>query len=196
MSEDDVTAVMAKVIPGLLKVRLPRRQGGQGGVGRGGACYSRAKEVPAATVRSSKVTSFYVDPLLLRLYRSIIEPLITYCSICYYPALSVKNRNRLLKISHVSAKIIGLPTPMLSEIIDYAILKKARAVTTESDHPLFTFFHVLPSRRRYRCIKCKTSRYSRSFVPVAIRMLMSHIAVNRLNCSWSGYIWKFVCILL
>ena len=38
-------------------------------------------------------------------------------------------RNRLLKISHVSAKIIG------------------------------------------HCIKCKTSRYSRSFVPVAIRML-------------------------
>ena len=52
-----------------------------------------------------------------------------------------------------------------------AILKKARAVATESDHPLSTFFHVLPSRRRYRCIKCKTSRYSRSFVPVAIRML-------------------------
>ena len=118
-----------------------------------------------------KLRAFYVDPLLLRLYRSIIEPLITDCSICYYPALSVKNRNRLLKISHVSAKIIGLSTPMLSEIIDHAILKKARAVATESDHPLSTFFHVLPSRRRNRCIKCKTSRYSRSFVPVAISML-------------------------
>ena len=119
-----------------------------------------------------KLQAFYVDPLLfLRLYRSIIEPILTYCSICYYPALSVKNRNRLLKISHVSAKIIGLPTPKLSKIIDHAILKKARAVATESDHPLSTFFHVLPSQRRYCCIKCKTSRYSRSFVSVAIRML-------------------------
>ena len=136
------------------------------------ACYSRAKEVSAATARSSKLRAFYVDPLLLlRLYRSIIEPLLTYCSICYYPALSVKNCNRLLKISHVSAKIIGLPIPKLSEIIDHAILKKARAVATESDHPLSTFFHVLPSQRRYRCMKCKTYRYSRSFVPVAIRML-------------------------
>ena len=117
-----------------------------------------------------KLRAFYVDPLLLlRLYRSIIEPLLTYCTICYYPALSVKNHNRLLKISYVSAKIIRLPTPNLSEIIDHAILKKARAVATESDHPLSTFFHVLPSQRRYRCIKCKTSR--RSFVPVAIRML-------------------------
>ena len=119
-----------------------------------------------------KLWAFYVDPLLLlRLYRSIIEPLLTYCSICYYPALSVKNRNRLLKISHVSAKIIGLPTPKLTEIINHAILKKARAVATESDHPLSTFFLVLPSQRRYHCIKCKTCRYSRSFVPVAIRML-------------------------
>ena len=118
-----------------------------------------------------KLRAFYVDPLLLRLYRSTIEPLLTYCSICYYPALSVKNRNRLLKISHVSAKIIGLPTPKLTEIIDHAIFKKAHAAATESDHPLSTFFHVLPSQRRNRCIKCKTCRYSRSFVPVAIRML-------------------------
>ena len=118
------------------------------------------KKVSAATAVLRKLRAFYVDPLLLlRLYRSIIEPLITYCSSCYYPALSVKNRNRLLKISHVSAKIIGLPTQMLSEIIDHAILKKARAAATESDHPLSTFFLVLPSRRRYRCIKCKTSRY-------------------------------------
>ena len=68
-------------------------------------------------------------------------------------------------------QIIGLPTPKLTEIIDHAILKKAHAVATESDHPLSTFFHVLPSQRRYRCIKCKTCRYSRSFVPMAIRML-------------------------
>ena len=72
----------------------------------------------------------------------------------------MKNRNRLLKISHVSAKIIGLPTPKLSEIIDHAVFKKARAVATVSDHPLSTFFHVLPSQRRYRCIKCKSCRYS------------------------------------
>ena len=45
-----------------------------------------------------KLRAFYVDPLLLLcIYRSIIEPLITYCGICYYLAVSVKNRNRLLK---------------------------------------------------------------------------------------------------
>ncbi len=60
---------------------------------------------------------------------------------------------------------------------DHAILKKARAVATESDHPLSTFFHVLPSQRRYRCIKRKTSCYSRSFVPVAIIMLNAKLVI-------------------
>ena len=62
-----------------------------------------------------KLRAFSVDPkLLLRLYRSITEPLIMYSSTCYYPALSVSNRyrTRLLTISHVAPKIIGLPTPI------------------------------------------------------------------------------------
>ena len=102
---------------------------------------------------------------------SIIELLINYCSMCYYPALSVSNRTRVLKISHVATKINGLPTPILSEMIDHAILKKSRAVAIESDHPLFTYFHVFPSRRRCRCTKCKTARYSRICVFMVIRML-------------------------
>ena len=60
------------------------------------------------------------------------------CSMCYYPALSVGNRTSLLKKSYFAAKIIGLPTPMLPQMIDHAILKKARAVAAESDHPLLT----------------------------------------------------------
>jgi len=106
--------------------------------------------------RLRKLRAFYVDPkFLLRLYRSIIERLIMYCSTCYYPALSVGNRTRLLNISHVAANITGLPSPMPSQMIDHAILMKARAVAAESDQTVITHFHVLPSRRRYRCIKCK-----------------------------------------
>ena len=64
-----------------------------------------------------KLRAFSVDPKLrLCLYRSIIEPLKIYCSTFYYPALSVNNRTKLLKISHVAAKIIGLPTPTLYNV--------------------------------------------------------------------------------
>ena len=37
-----------------------------------------------------KLRAFYVDTnLLLRFYRSIIEPLILYCSTCYFPLITV-----------------------------------------------------------------------------------------------------------
>ena len=46
----------------------------------------------------------------------------------------------ILKISHVSDKTISVPTLKLSEIFGHAILKKASAAATESDHPLSTFY--------------------------------------------------------
>ena len=67
------------------------------------------------------------------LYHSIFEPVVTYCSICYYPALSVSNCNRLLRISHLASKIIGVPTSVLSVMINRAVLRKARAVAADSD---------------------------------------------------------------
>ena len=70
-----------------------------------------------------------------------------------------------------SIVIMTITTTSYINKVFSTILKKARAVATESDHPLSTFFHVLPSHRRYLCITCKTSRYSRKCVPAAIIML-------------------------
>ena len=51
-------------------------------------------------------------------------------------------------------KIIGLPTPKLSQMIDGALLREARVVTADSDHALHSYFQVLPSGRRDRCTNC------------------------------------------
>ena len=114
-----------------------------------------------------RLRAFNLDSKLLRLllYRSIIESVLTYCSICYYPLLSVVNRNKLLKVSNTAAKIIGLPTPSLSQLCEAATLRKARALAADTDHPLNEHFCVLPSGRRYRCIKCRKARFGKSFVP-------------------------------
>jgi len=70
------------------------------------------------------------------------------------------------------AKITDLPTPMLSETIDRAIfLREVRTVAADSDHPHHTYVHVLPSGRRYRCMKWKRVWNSRSFVLAVITML-------------------------
>ena len=119
-----------------------------------------------------RLRSFYVDSdLLLRLYRSIVEPLLTYCIICYFPSLSVINRNKLLKICSIASKIIGKPIPSLSELTDKAILRKAKVITSDISHPLNIYFRLLPSGRRYRCLKCHKVRFSKSFIPLAIKRL-------------------------
>jgi len=45
-----------------------------------------------------KMKLFDVDSkLLLFLYRSIVESVLTFCAVCFYPALTTANKNTLLK---------------------------------------------------------------------------------------------------
>jgi len=56
----------------------------------------------------------------------------------YYPALFGSNRNRRLNISHVAAKIIGLPTPTLSEMIDQQLVLSLISLSIHT----FMFFRL------------------------------------------------------
>ena len=119
-----------------------------------------------------RLSSFQLQPkYLLLLYRSIIESLLTYCGSCIYPLLSITNRNKLLKITRIASKIIGLPTPSLTKLTEHACLRKALIIERDQDHPLNQFFECLPSGRRFRCIKCNKKKYSDSFIPQGIRLL-------------------------
>lgn len=119
-----------------------------------------------------RLRSFELAPkLLLNLYRSIIEPLLTYCSIVYLPSLSVTEKNKLYKVSNTASKIIGLPVPSISAINDKTLLRKARAVSGDTSHPLNPEFELLPSGRRYRTSKGRKVKFRSSFVPSAIKRL-------------------------
>ena len=125
-----------------------------------------------------RLRSFHLDSkLLLNLYRSIIEPVLTYCSIIFLPSIAVTARNRLLKIANTASKIIGLPVPSVTEITNRAVLRKAVAVSTDPSHPLYDEFEVMPSGRRYRTAKCSKVKFRNSFIPNAVRVL---------NASQSG----------
>ena len=73
--------------------------------------------------------------------------------------LSVQNRNKLIKVSQSAAKIIGFSVPLLSELTDRAVLRKAVTMAGDTVHPLNNCFELLPSGRRYRCVKCKSVGY-------------------------------------
>ena len=121
-----------------------------------------------------RLASFNLQPtLLLNLYRSIIEPLLMYCNIIFWPSISETEKKKLLKVTQLAAKIIGLPVPSLSTLCNRALLRKACAVADDTSHPLQSEFVRLPSGQRYRTLRCPRVRFRNSFIPSAVRALNS-----------------------
>lgn len=119
-----------------------------------------------------KLKSLSVAPhLLLLLYKSIIQPLLLYCSPCFFNILTVTSKNKLIKISNLASKIIHLPTPSLTDANDKAITRLAHTIANSPDHPLNQFFTFLPSGRRYRTVDWQKAHFKKSFVPSAITAL-------------------------
>ncbi|KAI9513962.1 hypothetical protein NQZ68_038022 [Dissostichus eleginoides] len=44
----------------------------------------------------------------------IIQPILMYCSACFFNMLTVTNQTKLTRIANTAARIIGLPTPNLT----------------------------------------------------------------------------------
>ena len=111
-----------------------------------------------------KLRPFHVEtkPLLL-LYMSSIESMLTYCIICFFPAMSVSSKNTLLCICKTASKITGLPTQPVCQTTERAMIKKAHAFANDRAHPLNTEFDLLPSQRRYRCPKCRKEQVQKHF---------------------------------
>jgi len=129
----------------------------------------RSHQRPSAIHR---LKGLYVAPhLLLLLYQSIIQPILLYCSICFFHMLTVTNRVKLTRITHTAAKTIGLPTPNLTELNNKAIARIATSIEQDITNPLNLHLIPLPSGRRYRTMRCRRARLGRSLVPAAIACL-------------------------
>ena len=113
--------------------------------------------------------------LLLTFYRSSIESLLTYCITIWYGSCTAADRAKLHRVVKAAQKIIGCPLPSLMDIYTSRCLNRAITITKDSSHPGFELFELLPSGRRYRCIRTKTNRFKNSFFPKAITSLNSHM---------------------
>ena len=121
-----------------------------------------------------KLKGLHVAPhLLLLLYQSIIQPILLYCSTCFYTMLSVTNRAKLTRITNTAAKIIGLPTPNLTELNNRSITRLANTIVQDITHPLNQYIIPLPSGRRYRTTRFRRARFGKSLIPAAIAALNS-----------------------
>lgn len=69
------------------------------------------------------------------------------------------------------SKIIGIKQARLSDSFKRFVLRKARAIFSDSTYPLFSEFKVLTSGLYYSMPRLKSDRYKHSCIPTAVRLL-------------------------
>lgn len=115
---------------------------------------------------------------------------------CHFVSLMcwVTNKNKLLKVTHLASKIIGIVTPNLSDSVFTLTYHKAHKILNP-DHSLYQYFIPLPSVRRYRLPMCSYT----SLKYIGHQPLIHHLIRLIFFCFFLYYdmlISKMVCVVL
>ena len=113
-----------------------------------------------------------IDTKILEIfYTSIVQSVITFSITSWFGSCSVASKNKLSRIVNNSCKL-GVPNVLsLSDIHFKCTIRLCNKIYKDFTHPLNTKYKFLPSGKRLQSIKCRTSRYSKTFVPSSIRLL-------------------------
>uniref|UniRef100_A0A670JPL4 Reverse transcriptase domain-containing protein n=1 Tax=Podarcis muralis TaxID=64176 RepID=A0A670JPL4_PODMU len=116
--------------------------------------------------------------LLLSYYHSTIESVLTYSILSWYGSSSETDKKALQRIIKIAQNVIGLQLPTLDEIFTSRTLKKSHNILRDPTHPAHNFFELLPSGRRYRTMKTRTTRLLNSFYPRALIALNNDLRAS------------------
>ncbi|TWW59225.1 Transposable element [Takifugu flavidus] len=109
--------------------------------------------------------------MLAQFYTAIIESILTSSLTMWYADATVRDRLRLQRVMRAAKKVIGCRLPSIQDLYISRTRRRAGRITADPSHPGHGLFSPLPSGRRLRSIRTKTSRYTNSFFPSAIRLL-------------------------
>ena len=93
--------------------------------------------------------------IIVQFYRSAIESILTFSICVWFGGISQHQRSRLGRVVKTASKIVG------SEFTSLIAIYKDRSKKRE----------LLPSGKRYRCIRTKTNRSRNRFYPSAVAAL-------------------------
>ncbi|TWW55947.1 hypothetical protein D4764_09G0009970 [Takifugu flavidus] len=109
--------------------------------------------------------------MLAQFYTAIIESILTSSITVWYAGATARDRLRLQRVVRTAEKVIGCRLPSIQDLYISRTRRRAGRITADTSHPGHGLFSPLPSGRRLRSIRTKTSRYMNSFFPSAIRLL-------------------------
>ena len=88
------------------------------------------------------------------------------------PPLGVRAPSPLDTVGNVGAKIVGERQKSLGQLYAYRVAQKVRMIASDDREPhLAKQYEHLPSRKRYRSVKCNTVRTKLSFIAKSVELL-------------------------
>ena len=109
--------------------------------------------------------------ILTNFYRAVIESILTFSIIIWFKSLSQCEKRKLNKVITHASRIIGTSLPSLEVLYFQRLNTRTNKILKDQTHPAYNIFELLPSGRRYRSLKIRTTRFGDSLFPNAIRFL-------------------------
>ncbi len=88
--------------------------------------------------------------VLTIVYRSMIESILTYNIVSWYGRLTLKQKNKLIRVINEANKIIGQRQNTMQELFSQFMERKAIAVYSDQNHPSIPALR--PSLRGAGCV--------------------------------------------
>ncbi|KAK3560016.1 hypothetical protein QTP86_033816 [Hemibagrus guttatus] len=108
--------------------------------------------------------------MLVNFYTAIIESVLTSSITVWFAAATARDKAKLQRVIHSAEKVIGCSLPSLQELY-FSRSRRAAKIAADPSHPGNELFRSLPSGKRLRSIRTRTSRHKNSFFPTAVSLL-------------------------
>ncbi|KAI3359202.1 hypothetical protein L3Q82_002719 [Scortum barcoo] len=113
--------------------------------------------------------------ILCSFYRCTIERILTGCITAWYSSCTALNRKALQRVVKAAQHITRTELPSMEDLYTQRAVCRKKATKIIKDpshpsHPSYKLFCLLPSGRRFRSIRARTTRLRDSFIPQAIRL--------------------------
>ncbi len=123
--------------------------------------------------------------VLLSFYRCSIESVLTHGMLVWYESSSAADKKALQRVIKTAQNITRQHLPALEDIfVSHYCLQKIHNILKDPYHPAYNLFELLPSGKRYRSVKTRTTRFINSFYPKAITILNTELKIH----SWHAII--------
>ncbi|XP_051864931.1 uncharacterized protein LOC127566556 [Pristis pectinata] len=119
-----------------------------------------------------RLKKFGLSPLTLtNFYQCTIESILSGCITAWYGNCSAQDLKKLQRVVDTAQRITDTSLPSLDSVFTSRCLGEAASIIKDPTHPGHPLFSPLPSGRRYRILRTRTTRLKDSFYPTVIRLL-------------------------